>query len=88
MAPAKAKIRDVSDSCCLEKPGGMIAVECSDPGPVSGNYHEQEEPSGVILASAKAKIRHLLGFRSMADKITEIGQVLQKLLYSSVALIS
>jgi hypothetical protein len=28
---------------------------------VSGNYHEPEEPYGVILASAKAEIRHVFG---------------------------
>ena len=40
---------------------------------ISGNYHEQKEPSGVILASANAKIRDVFFLKNMVDKVTELG---------------
>jgi hypothetical protein len=39
--------------------GGVKVVAGSKLSLVSGNYHEPEEPYGVILASAKAEIRHV-----------------------------
>ena len=41
--------------------GGVKVVAGSKLSLVSGNYHEPEEPYGVILASAKAEIRHVFG---------------------------
>ena len=48
----------------------MIAVVGSELSLINGNYHEQKEPGGVILASANAKIRHV--FEAKA-KVTEMG---------------
>ena len=66
-------IKTRGESSFLEKPGGNVAVVGSELSLISGNYHEQKEPSGVILASAKAKIRHVFCFKNMAAKVTEIG---------------
>jgi hypothetical protein len=41
--------------------GGVKVVAGSKLSLVSGNYHETEGPYGVILASAKAEIRHVFG---------------------------
>ena len=51
----------------------MIAVVGSEFSLISGNYHEQKQPSGIILASAKAKICHVVCFKNMAAKVTEMG---------------
>ena len=47
----------------------MKAVAGSELSLISGNYHEQKEPSGVNLASAEPEIRHDFGDKNMAAKL-------------------
>ena len=47
----------------------MKAVAGSELSQVSGNYHEQKEPSGVNLTSAEPEIRHDFGDKNMAAKL-------------------
>ena len=74
------------DKTFLKKSGRENSVRAgSELKPVCGNYHADLKPSGVILASAEAKICHVFCPKNMAAKLLKLAeQVLEQLLYSSV----
>ena len=49
----------------------MKIVAGSELSLVSGNYHEPEEPYGVILASAKAEIHHVFADTFFAEQVLQ-----------------
>jgi hypothetical protein len=51
--------------------GGGKIVAGSELSLVSGNYHEPEEPYGVILASAKAEIHHVFADTFFAEQVLQ-----------------
>jgi hypothetical protein len=51
--------------------GGVKVVAGSKLSLVSGNYHEPEEPYGVILASAKAEIHHVFADTFFAEQVLQ-----------------